>query len=85
MGEMIGNIAHQWRQPLNTLGLTVQQLSLYYDLGEFTKAFLENSVGKSMELIQHMSQTIDDFRNYFKPDKKRSNSKCRRRLTVPCR
>jgi PAS domain S-box-containing protein len=69
MGEMIGNIAHQWRQPLNTLGLTIQQLSLYYDLGEFTKEFMENSVNKSMELIQHMSQTIDDFRNYFKPDK----------------
>ncbi len=71
MGEMIGNIAHQWRQPLNTLGLTVQQLSLYYDLGEFTKEFLDNSVDKSMGLIQHMSQTIDDFRNYFRPDKEK--------------
>jgi CHASE3 domain sensor protein/signal transduction histidine kinase len=71
MGEMIGNIAHQWRQPLNTLGLTIQQLSLYHDLGEFTKEFLENSVGKAMQLIQHMSNTIDDFRNYFKPDKEK--------------
>ena len=72
MGEMIGNIAHQWRQPLNALGLTIQQLSLYQDLGELTKEFLGNSVSKSMELIQHMSQTIDDFRNYFKPDKKKT-------------
>ena len=71
MGEMIGNIAHQWRQPLNTLGLTIQQLSLYYDLGDFTKEFLNNSVNKSMEVIQHMSQTIDDFRNYFRPDKEK--------------
>jgi len=71
MGEMIGNIAHQWRQPLNTLGLTIQQMSLYHDLGEFTKEFLEDSVNKSMDLILHMSQTIDDFRNYFKPDKKK--------------
>jgi len=71
MGEMIGNIAHQWRQPLNALGLTVQQLSLFYDIGELTREFLEKSVLQSMELIRHMSQTIDDFRNYFKPDKEK--------------
>ncbi|MGD0584401.1 MAG: GAF domain-containing protein [Oryzomonas sp.] len=71
MGEMIGNIAHQWRQPLNTLGLTVQQLLLFYDMDEFTREFLEKSVGRSMELIQHMSKTIDDFRNYFRPDKEK--------------
>jgi len=72
LGEMIGNIAHQWRQPLNTLGLTTQQLLLYYDLGEFTREFLEKGVSRSMELIQHMSRTIDDFRNYFKPDKEKT-------------
>jgi PAS domain S-box-containing protein len=71
MGEMIGNIAHQWRQPLNTLGLTIQQMELYYDLGEFTGEFLENSARSSMNLIRHMSQTIDDFRNYFRPDKEK--------------
>jgi C4-dicarboxylate-specific signal transduction histidine kinase len=71
MGEMIGNIAHQWRQPLNTLGLKIQQLLLFYDMDEFSREFLEQSVGKSMELIQHMSKTIDDFRNYFRPDKEK--------------
>jgi PAS domain S-box-containing protein len=69
MGEMIGNIAHQWRQPLNALGLTVQQLLLEYDLGEFTREFLDHNVASSMELIKHMSRTIDDFRNYFRPEK----------------
>jgi two-component system, chemotaxis family, CheB/CheR fusion protein len=69
LGEMIGNIAHQWRQPLNTLGLKVQQLSLLYDCGELTKEFLEKNESQSMGLIQHMSRTIDDFRNYFRPDK----------------
>jgi PAS domain S-box-containing protein len=73
MGEMIGNIAHQWRQPLNALGLTVQQLPLFYDIGEFSKELLDNSVSQSMELIQHMSKTIDDFRNYFRPDKEKVN------------
>lgn len=71
MGEMIGNIAHQWRQPLNLLGLTVQQLQLYYDLGDFDRTLLVENVEKSMELINHMSRTIDDFRNFFKPEKEK--------------
>lgn len=71
MGEMIGNIAHQWRQPLNALGLTVQQLLLLYDLGEFNRELLDKSVLRSMGLIKHMSRTIDDFRNYFRPDKEK--------------
>ena len=69
MGEMIGNIAHQWRQPLNALGLTVQRLEVLYDIGQFSQELLSQSVRSSMQLIQHMSQTIDDFRNYFSPDK----------------
>jgi len=77
MGEMIGNIAHQWRQPLNTLGLTIQQLLLFYDLNEFNREFLEKSVSSSMELILHMSKTIDDFRNYFRPDKDKVEFKVR--------
>jgi C4-dicarboxylate-specific signal transduction histidine kinase len=71
MGEMIGNIAHQWRQPLNTLGLTIQQLPLYYDFGKIDREFLVHTVSSSMGLIQYMSKTIDDFRNYFKPDKEK--------------
>jgi|GEM_PF-595819 len=69
MGEMINNIAHQWRQPLNVLGMLVQQMRLFYDMGHFTKDYLDSSVDKSMGLIKHMSQTIDDFRNFFMPDK----------------
>ena len=71
MGEMINNIAHQWRQPLNTLGLGIQSLQMYYENGKFDEGFLDHSVKMSMELIQHMSQTIDDFRHYFQPDKEK--------------
>ncbi|HEX2770128.1 MAG TPA: PAS domain S-box protein, partial [Geobacteraceae bacterium] len=71
MGEMIGNIAHQWRQPLNVLGLTVQQLRVIHDLDELNRDTLENVVSSSMDIIQHMSRTIDDFRNYFSPDKEK--------------
>ena len=73
MGEMIGNIAHQWRQPLNTLGLYTQQLGVFYGSLSFNKEFLDNSIAKSMEIIQHMSKTIEDFRNYFKPDKEKAD------------
>ena len=69
MGEMINNIAHQWRQPLNTLGLVVQQVLLYYDSNEFSKEFVKKNTAKAMQLIQHMSRTIDDFRNFFRSDK----------------
>ncbi|BCS55509.1 PAS domain S-box protein [Geobacter sp. SVR] len=69
MGEMIGNIAHQWRQPLNTLGLILQELPLCYEQNMLTREYLDGSVSKAMQLIYHMSQTIDGFRNFFKPDK----------------
>jgi len=69
MGEMINNIAHQWRQPLNTLGLVIQQVPLYHRSGELSADFLNENTAKGMELIQHMSRTIDDFRNFFRSDK----------------
>jgi PAS domain S-box-containing protein len=72
MGEMIGNIAHQWRQPLNSLGLYTQSLGLVYGSPIFNKEFLEASVAKSMEIIQHMSSTIDDFRNFFSTEREKS-------------
>jgi C4-dicarboxylate-specific signal transduction histidine kinase len=71
MGEMIGNIAHQWRQPLNTLGLVVQELQMTYGSVDFNKESLEASVKKAMGLISHMSKTIDVFSNFFKPDKEK--------------
>ncbi len=69
MGEMIGNIAHQWRQPLNILGLHLQQLGLYHEAGKFNTEYLHESIRKGMGIIQHMSKTIDDFRNFFCPEK----------------
>ncbi|WP_333878054.1 PAS domain S-box protein [Methylobacter sp.] len=73
MGEMINNIAHQWRQPLNVLGLNIQRLPLFYDMGKLTKEFLDTSTKDAMTLIRHMSQTIDDFRNFFQPDKEKTD------------
>jgi signal transduction histidine kinase len=69
MGEMLGAIAHQWRQPLNAMGLIIQNLRDAYEFGEFDEEYLGRTVEKSMAQIRRMSKTIDDFRNFFQPDK----------------
>ncbi len=69
MGEMIGNIAHQWRQPLNALGIIVQDFKIAQEFGELDKQYIEENVEKSKSLIKYMSKTIDDFRNFFSPNK----------------
>ena len=69
MGKMIGNIAHQWRQPLNALGLVLQNLKFSYDIGELNENMMSKSINKATMLTNSMSKTIDDFRNFFKPNK----------------
>ena len=69
MGEMINNIAHQWRQPLNVIALIIQSLQLRYASGTLTCDDMNSDTQDVMETIHQMSQTIDDFRNFFKPDK----------------
>jgi PAS domain S-box-containing protein len=70
MGEMIGAIAHQWRQPLNSLGLTIQDIVYAYKYGELDEAYLEKFKNEAMNTVQQMSRTIEDFRNFFSPNKK---------------
>ena len=72
MGEMINNIAHQWRQPLNMLGLAVQQVKFCFDSDGCTKEFIEENADLAMKTIKQMSQTIDDFRNFFRSDREKS-------------
>lgn len=69
MGEMIGNIAHQWRQPLNTLGLILENIKDSYEFNELNSAYLNDATEKGQRLIQKMSSTIDDFRNFFRPNR----------------
>jgi signal transduction histidine kinase len=69
MGEMIGAIAHQWRQPLNALGLVLQNIQYMHKQQLLDDAFMDRSLEKANRLIGNMSSTIDDFRNFFKPNK----------------
>ncbi|WP_425448374.1 ABC transporter substrate-binding protein [Dethiothermospora halolimnae] len=67
MGEMIANIAHQWRQPLNSLGLILSNIEDAYRYNDLDDKYLNKTIGKSRRLIENMSQTIDDFRYFLSP------------------
>jgi signal transduction histidine kinase len=69
MGDMIRNIAHQWRQPLNALGIIIQNFREQNDFGKLDKEYIDRNVKKAVDLVQFMSRTIDDFKDFFKPDK----------------
>jgi len=69
LGEILANIAHQWRQPLTELNLTIFTLKKAALKGEMNEVDTLYCEGKN--IIQNMSQTIDDFSNFFKPSKKR--------------
>ena len=71
MGEMIGNIAHQWRQPINAVTLILANIKDAYDYNDLSKEFLEAEVSSGQQIIQRMSATIDDFRRFFKPNKEK--------------
>jgi signal transduction histidine kinase len=71
MGEMIGNIAHQWRQPLNAISLIIQSFQTKRMLGvQLSDEFIDSQVKEGSLLANNMSKTIDDFRNFFNPNKK---------------
>ncbi len=71
LGEMISNIAHQWRQPLNELSSIMMNIKLRYKKGLLTNEYIEKKGKDIDELLEFMSQTIDDFRHFFMPDKKK--------------
>ena len=66
MGEMISNIAHQWRQPLNTISLVLQNLKLGYALNNLDKQKFDSSMEQIDGSLKYMSDTITTFRNYYK-------------------
>jgi signal transduction histidine kinase len=71
MGELISMIAHQWRQPLSTISLIVSDLMLKTAFGMYDANYFMNAFKKMEGHVEYMSITIDDFRNFFKPNKQK--------------
>ena len=69
MGEMLSMIAHQWRQPLSAISATSASLILKSQLDRLDNKSAEELGKKISDYAQHLSSTIDDFRNFFKPNK----------------
>jgi len=73
MGELISMIAHQWRQPLQTVSILVQKLILTKIAdGYVDNKLLEKTVQDVETQLEYMSKTIDDFRNFFQPNKEKT-------------
>jgi len=69
MGEMIGNIAHQWRQPLSIISTASTGMQLQKEYNILTDEIFNEACNKINENVQYLSQTIDDFRDFIKDDK----------------
>lgn len=68
MGQMMKAISHQWRQPLNALGMIIQDMLDEHDEKGISRDYLHDSVNKCLKLVMHMSSTIDDFSSLVRSD-----------------
>lgn len=67
MGEMIGMIAHQWRQPITAIGMSANNMLLDIELDDMNKQVFGKHLASINGQVEFLSRTIDDFRNFFKP------------------
>ena len=80
MGEMLENIAHQWRQPLSTISVAASGIEIKKELNILNDEELSDSLRHIKNATQYLSNTIDDFRNFFVKDKIPSNINIRNTL-----
>ena len=73
MGEMISMVAHQWRQPLTILSSILAKLKVMYHMDMLSEQMINESFSKSNNILQHLSQTLNDFRNFFHKDQIEEN------------
>ncbi|WP_198306439.1 PAS domain-containing sensor histidine kinase [Arcobacter vandammei] len=72
MGEMIQNIAHQWRQPLSQINSTLMILDAYLNQKDCMDENIDMKISQIEELTSYLSKTIDDFQNFFNPNKQKT-------------
>ena len=80
MGEMIGAIAHQWRQPLTALSALVQNFEVAHNTGILDAGFIAKNVDAALEQCDYMSETINEFRNLLRPEKNRESFSLARKV-----
>jgi signal transduction histidine kinase len=73
IGEMLGNIAHQWRQPLAIVNTLVGILKEKNTLGRLSQEEVSDKLEKMEKRVNYMSETIEDFTNYYRPDKEKTD------------
>ena len=73
MGEMIGNIAHQWRQPLTHLSYTFMNIQGAHKHDELTPEYLDTKIDEANTQLAFMSETIDDFKDFYAPKKEKED------------
>ncbi len=71
MGEMISMIAHQWRQPISAIGMAINNLKADIELDSFSIEEAEKKYDSILSLIEFLSKTIDDFRDFFRPEREK--------------
>lgn len=69
LGEMLNNIAHQWRQPLGSISMIIQSFQVKMQFSKLTPEFVEQKTKDALLLAQNMSNTLDDFKNFFDPSR----------------
>lgn len=74
LGEMLENIAHQWRQPLSVISMSASGIMLKKQFNLLEDEYMENSLNSIVNNTKHLSKTIDDFRDFFKPNKEKSEA-----------
>ncbi len=73
MGEMIDNIAHQWRQPLMNINSVFLNIDRAYELKKLDSNYLDEKINEGTNIVSHMSQTIEDFRYFLNPKKEKKD------------
>ncbi|MEL7657355.1 MAG: sensor histidine kinase, partial [Bacillota bacterium] len=71
LGEMVGNIAHQWKQPLNVMSITLSNLWDDFQQGRLNEEQLKSHIEEMRIYIKNMSATVDDFADFLKPARKK--------------
>lgn len=71
LGDLLSHIAHHWRQPLNVIGLSVQDIEDMYAFNTLDSDSLHDNVTSIMKIVRDMSAMIDNFKDFFKPDREK--------------